>query len=58
VNKWGVDVLGQALTPGQHVKTLRIHVLEQGRGPAAAVEPDQDPPGVADGPAQVGQQPA
>src|ERR1035437_2040161 len=47
----GVDVLGQALAPGQHIETCRVHVGEQGRGPAAAVEPDQDPPVVADGPA-------
>jgi len=47
----GVDVLGEALAPGQHVKTLGIHVLEEGWGPAAAVEPDQDPALVADGPA-------
>jgi hypothetical protein len=47
----GVDVLGGAFAPGQHVKTLGVHVGEQGRGPAAAVEPDQDPPLVADGPA-------
>ena len=45
----GVDVGGQALAPGQYVKTCRVHVLEQGWGPAAAVEPDQDPAGIADG---------
>ena len=47
----GVDVLGQALTPGQHVKAFCIHVLEEDWRPAAAVEPDQDPPVVADCPA-------
>src|SRR5674476_1598812 len=30
----GVDVIGQALAPGQHVKTLGIHVLEEGWSPA------------------------
>ena len=37
----GVHVIGEALASGQHVKTLGIHVGEQGWGPAAAVEPDQ-----------------
>jgi hypothetical protein len=50
----GVDVLSEALPPGQHVKTLGVHVSEQDWGPAAAVEPDQDRPLVADSPAQVG----
>jgi len=51
VTKQGfVDVLGQALAPGQHVATFRVQVGEEGRGPAAAVEPDPDPAGVADGP--------
>jgi hypothetical protein len=47
----GVDVGCGALAPGEHVKAFCIHVLEKGWGPAAAVEPDQDPPLVADGPA-------
>ena len=36
-------------SPGQHVKTLGVHVGKQGWEPPAAVEPDQDPPVVADG---------
>ena len=52
------DVGGGALAPGQDVEPGRVQVGEQGRGPAAAVEPDQHPAIVADGGAQVGDQPA
>ena len=53
-----VDVGGGALAPGQGVEPGRVQVGEQRRGPAAAVEPDQHPPVVADGGAQLGDQPA
>jgi len=46
----GLEVLGGDLAPRQHVKTLGVHVLEQGRGPAAAVEPNQDPSLVTNSP--------
>lgn len=39
------------------VEPGRVRVGEQRRGPAAAVEPDQHPPVVADGGAQLGDQP-
>ena len=53
-----VDVGGGALAPGQGVEPGRVQVGEQRRGPAAAVEPDQHPPVVADDGAQLGDQPA
>ena len=53
-----VDVGGGALAPGQGVEPGRVQVGEQRRGPAAAVEPDQHPAVVADGGAQLGDQPA
>lgn len=54
----GLNVCGGAFAPGQHVKTLPGQVLEEGRGPAAAVEADQDPPVVPDDGAQGRQEPA
>ena len=52
------DVGGGTFAPGQGVEPGRVQVGEQGRGPAAAVEPDQHPAIVADGGAQLGDQPA
>ena len=43
-----VDVLGGSFAPGQHIEPVRVQVREQGRGPPAAFEPDQDPPLVPD----------
>ncbi len=53
-----VDVGGLAFAPGQGVEPGRVQVGEQRRGPAAAVEPDQHPPVIADHVAQLGDQPA
>src|SRR6476619_3893668 len=50
------DVGGGTFAPGQGVEPGRVQVGEQGRGPAAAVEPDQHAAIVADGGAQVGDQ--
>ena len=58
VNGVFVDVGGGALAPGQGVEPGRVQVGEQRRRPAAAVEPDQHPAVVADGGAQLGDQPA
>ena len=53
-----VDVGGGAFAPGQGVEPGRVQVGEQRRGPAAAVEPDQHAAVVADGGAQLWDQPA
>ena len=53
-----VDVGDRAFAPGQGVEPGRVQVGEQGRRPAAAVEPDQHPAVVADDGPQLGDQPA
>ena len=44
----GVDVGGGLFAPRQRIEPVVVQVFEQGRGPAAPVEPDQHPPLVAD----------